>query len=552
VGNLIVDTPLELWTTLIGWSWYNLLWDIMSGTGIVFLPFLGILLDVWRESFVDGADRGAATRGIRALEIEVYLALTVIVMAAVPNSLTTVSPANVQYNATATLVTPTQTNTGSNDGTFTSAFGVLNGTSANVPPWWYLVMRLTSGINQAFMTGIARGTPLVGMRLLQEQAKLIGISNPTLRSEAQRFYNECYVPARTRFFAAAPSAAATAAMAAHGNNDDTEWIGSHAFRDDLNLYASLYAAAPVTGWPFNASDPSAADVAGEPNPPAYARPDCKTWWEDPTYGLRGKLIQEANRMSVLGTQSFSDKMGIAFSALSLDADYHADVTAKTLLNNDAGAINNTTGTGFGRQVAERGRAIANTLTATIAYLLNWLAMGVIIPGLQMLQPLLLMGIYTLLPLYLILARYSLEALVIGAMGIFTVKFWTALWFAVSWLDEKLIAALYPSQDDAIGLFVLAAKQVFGASADGALAKRMILDITILALYVALPTLWTGMMAWASIRLHTFGEVKESILRQQQLAGSANLLPGARRGIRGIGSGGGGARKSSMSPSSTGE
>ena len=74
----------------------------------------------------------------------------------------------------------------------------------------------------------------------------------------------------------------------------------------------------------------------------------------------------------------------------------------------------------------------------------------------------------------------------------------------TWLDEKLIAALYPDQDGVIGLFVTATKwSVFGIS-DGALAKRMILDITLLSLYVALPALWTGMMAWASIKLRTLG------------------------------------------------
>ena len=104
--NLIVASPLEVWTTLIGWSWYNLLWDILSGTGIVFLPFLGMLLDVWRESFVDGGDQGAASRGVRALEMEVYSALLVILIAALPNPLTPVSPAGVQYNSAATRVTP--------------------------------------------------------------------------------------------------------------------------------------------------------------------------------------------------------------------------------------------------------------------------------------------------------------------------------------------------------------------------------------------------------------------------------------------------------------
>ena len=136
MGNLIAASPLEVWTTVIGWSWYNLLWDILSGTGIVFLPFLGMLLDVWRESFVDGGDEGAATRGVRALELEVYLALLVIVIAAIPNPLTPVSPASVQYNSAATAVTPSATTSGATDDTLGSAFAATKGTSANVPPWW--------------------------------------------------------------------------------------------------------------------------------------------------------------------------------------------------------------------------------------------------------------------------------------------------------------------------------------------------------------------------------------------------------------------------------
>ncbi len=44
-----VDSYLELFTTLFGWSFYNVIWDVLVGTGIVYLPFLGILIDNWRE-----------------------------------------------------------------------------------------------------------------------------------------------------------------------------------------------------------------------------------------------------------------------------------------------------------------------------------------------------------------------------------------------------------------------------------------------------------------------------------------------------------------------
>ena len=44
-----VDSYLELFTTLFGWAFYGVLWDVLVSTGIVYLPFLGILIDNWRE-----------------------------------------------------------------------------------------------------------------------------------------------------------------------------------------------------------------------------------------------------------------------------------------------------------------------------------------------------------------------------------------------------------------------------------------------------------------------------------------------------------------------
>ena len=44
-----VDSYLELFTSLFGWTFYGILWDVLVSTGIVYLPFLGILIDNWRE-----------------------------------------------------------------------------------------------------------------------------------------------------------------------------------------------------------------------------------------------------------------------------------------------------------------------------------------------------------------------------------------------------------------------------------------------------------------------------------------------------------------------
>ena len=44
-----VDSYLELFTTLFGWAFYGVLWDVLVSTDIVYLPFLGILIDNWRD-----------------------------------------------------------------------------------------------------------------------------------------------------------------------------------------------------------------------------------------------------------------------------------------------------------------------------------------------------------------------------------------------------------------------------------------------------------------------------------------------------------------------
>jgi hypothetical protein len=52
-----VDSYLELFTSLFGWAFYGILWDVLVSTGIVYLPFLGILIDNWREPAQGGEVR---------------------------------------------------------------------------------------------------------------------------------------------------------------------------------------------------------------------------------------------------------------------------------------------------------------------------------------------------------------------------------------------------------------------------------------------------------------------------------------------------------------
>jgi hypothetical protein len=130
-------------------------------------------------------------------------------------------------------------------------------------------------------------------------------------------------------------------------------------------------------------------------------------------------------------------------------------------------------------------------------------MTAVLQALPMVQALLLLGIYALLPMVVVLSRYSLSMMVIGAMAIFTVKFWSVLWYLAMWVDQNLIQSMYPD----VNVFL----QLFANPGEHDI-KRMLLNMITTSLYLGLPLLWSGMMAWVGVHIGRSIEVATSPLR----------------------------------------
>ncbi len=99
-----VDSYLELFTTLFGWSFYGILWDVLVGTGIVYLPFLGILIDNWREPAQGGEVGHASGLSLRRMEIDLFMALLVVVLAGQPATLAPLNAGTLSYTPPPTLL----------------------------------------------------------------------------------------------------------------------------------------------------------------------------------------------------------------------------------------------------------------------------------------------------------------------------------------------------------------------------------------------------------------------------------------------------------------
>jgi len=116
-------------------------------------------------------------------------------------------------------------------------------------------------------------------------------------------------------------------------------------------------------------------------------------------------------------------------APGLASEQQKDAVVRTVLtnappvwsNNDLVA-NNTGSSGWMstiENVVKGGLASGGVVTASALFSVT---MTAVLQALPMVQAVLLLGIYALLPMVVVLSRYSLSMMVVGAMAIFTVKF----------------------------------------------------------------------------------------------------------------------------------
>ena len=485
---MIVDSYLELFTTLFGWAFYGILWDVLVGTGIVYLPFLGILIDNWREP-AEGGEFGTATGlSLRRMELEMFIALLVVVLAGQPAALTPLNSGTLNYMPPPTLTDPTPpaATVGAPQSTFGTTGFTGSPATVNIPVWWYAVLAMTSGLNHAVVEGLPFAAD---MRTYEQQARLATIADPRLRQEVSEFFSQCYIPARSKYQAERPATHAVNTLLSTYGPDDPAWMGAHVYRDTPGYYDTLRPAMQIPGWPYHAGRDTEYDPGA---PPAWGKPWCKQWWEDGAIGLREKLVNEADATSA----GFSGL--IIAIAPTLASEKQNDAVARTVLtnappawsNNDLVA-HNATGSGLvnaAKSFVKGSLAGAGVATASALFSVT---MTAVLQALPMLQAILLLGIYALLPMVVVLSRYSIAMMVVGAMAIFTIKFWSVLWYLAMWVDQNLILSMYPDVNVFLQLFANPGEHD---------AKRMLLNMITTSLYLGLPLLWSAMMAWAGVNV----------------------------------------------------
>jgi len=505
---MTVGSYIELHTTLLGWLLYGRFWEVLTQTGLAFLPFLFLLIDNWTDPALSQNQRPAADVSIKRMTYGVIMTLFAIVLAVQP--VIPITPGLLKYQPPPTPSTPNPGYvTAADDGTTYGRTGfITDGDGSRAPILWYLVMALAEGLNRSFTTALPGA---VDIRGAQQQILGATLHDPGLTREVGDFSKDCYLPAQAKLrqWAARrdPRDLPTeldAALAKHGN-EDTAWIGSRVFLETRGLYrpcndaslcgASLQSTTPRAGWPYRAARDgpyNEIDLTG--NVPG--RPYCDEWW--------GRLKQQI--LAIEGVRNLGlgwwDRLWV-FVQNPLDPDQQADELVRTVLRNSAQAhemipteyayYNTSAQSALERKLASGTKRFFGVIGTGMESAKYAVVMNTVLQALPMIQAVLLMAIYALLPLMLVLGKYDWGTIFVFALVIFSVKFLTTLWHLAWWIDLNLVFSLYP---DGMSL----AKFLQGIPQPGALGtKRMLLDMITTGLYLALPVLWFIMMGWVGFQ-----------------------------------------------------
>jgi hypothetical protein len=516
-----LDSYLEIFTTMYGWAFANIIGEAFTGTGLVVLPFMIMAFNAWRQAKEQGAEQVGVFGLVDSIGTQLIVGLFVFMTCFATSPLTSLHSINLRYRPPATVTDPNPVEVSRDSGTGSTYDSALvdsidgsmsnvSGSLAQVPAWWMSVMAISSGINNAIKSGLSSN--MSELRAMEELARIATIEDPRLLNNIQRFYSECFVPAQSRFIQMPPADLSVAGQAiiAPANTDygpdDTGWMGSQLFRTEPGFYTDMRSGNPVNGFvtDFGRDADYYNPSSGEPLPfegfsnPDWGRPTCKEWWEDTRIGLREAMITHSSSWSALWTHArtiFASEDRTKDELARL-AQYKAnpqfvdptqalgDRWFQNARISDPAGIADSVGRNAGGIISNAGLGIMS--------LLSYITAGPLKNGLLMMQALILMGMYMFLPLVTFFSGYNLKVMLYGAVGVFTVKFWGALWTITVWVDAHMIRAMYPEG-------TLTLTDLFGSATQG--HKRMLLNLLMLGMFIGLPVLWTGMMAWIGININ---------------------------------------------------
>lgn len=520
--GLITSSYLELYTQFLGWAVYNQIWFLIKESGLIFIPFIGILWDGWLSSLEKSSFESVAAVSFRKIVMGNVVAMFVMIFAAEP--VLPLNPSIVKFNkpelqifGLGNVLGDGDVSLGDTGTTYDDAFRQdVEAVEARVPDLgipvlWAHVMNWGSGFSYALVAGLPKKEDL---RFLQNYMQSVFIDDPMLSNEISRFANECYGPARAKFFRIKDEVPARLNKAMIDDvlelyPDDLNWMGSLVLLKSPGLYAKSENMSVVSDG-YKAKSPVSRfiddDVPG-------GRPYCDEWWE----GLQDSILTMAKSESLLSGSGISDYEVLGevivnvfdFGAITSEYVSLSEVTdnriVETYLRNtqqrmdivpDDLAMANTSYTPYDDPVSGQLAYATKGLLALYGSAKEGVVWSVkfytLLLALPMIQAIVIFGFIITLPFLLVFTKLGVKGVVYGFMGFFALKIMTGLWGIASWLDSTLIAVMYPDKS-ALGATLFSTGRIGGT-------ERILLDMMTTGMHVGLPLMFLAVMASAGFQI----------------------------------------------------
>ncbi|MDA3978094.1 conjugal transfer protein TraG N-terminal domain-containing protein [Gallibacterium sp. AGMB14963] len=439
---IYTNSYFEYYLTVLGWFINNGIWDLLVETGLFATPFFAHLIRLWLKVREEGDDEGNKGKLLlNRIEHAFYLSIVVILFTCMP--LFTINVNNITYDETrskqckVSIISPQQSSMSYMQTT-------LDGQQAKMPLWWAFTTVVSKAVTQAAITTIPCSPDI---RQLRFEVNNTLITSAVLRQEVQDFFEQCYVPARKKI-------KRKNVKTNEVQDRDLDWIGSRLMVETPNLYDSYRAKMPRSEFPY---DPKRDQAL--PNTGKGGFPKCNEWWDNPSVGLKARLLEQYSPSTIASfKQTYDlDKNYYNANPKRISDSEVADVLVRNLVKPEKIAVSNgKTYSNLSSDIISDDAGgffagLRSGLSKLVAGVGTTTTLAVATPGfdamrqaLPMIQGLLSVVFVISIPFVMVFSGYSMKAAMVMTFIQFGLYFLTFWWELARWLDSSLLSGLYGS------------------------------------------------------------------------------------------------------------
>lgn len=287
---MIVFSPLALYTTYLGWQQYDVMFNALWQTGILYIGFLMLGFRFLKSMLTPTeSPDGALNRFLYEL------ALTFFICAFFVYPCMPLEQKGLAFKPICTKKIVRDATINSTGTTYDEAFADSISSGVKAPIGFSILQNYISSLTY----GLIKATGCTDS-LQAIQGDLLSTYIPiNIKKRVLQFHNQCFLEARSAYLNSPPEPEKVEAILKRfGGEEDLNWIGSKVLQ--TFYYDHLKAREPIPGFLFtkhpnpNFEEASKKDSNIKTHIPTHGYPTCNQWWSK----IKKDLVKLSDKSSV--------------------------------------------------------------------------------------------------------------------------------------------------------------------------------------------------------------------------------------------------------------